>query len=264
MAKTVRTKNDQQQEIVKLLNAMTGKFSLWQIWQDFITLIAISIANRFPGPYWQKREDEYLNTIKKYSKTEQQTFANMLALLVDGLDRNPDQDFLGELFMALELGSNWTGQFFTPYDVCQMMARVAGLERVKNDCAERGWAGVNDPACGAGATLIAFANECHAAGINYQEKVLFTGQDLDRLAGRMCYIQLSLLGCPGYVVIADTLVHPAISYDKKALLPVAGQDVWYTPMYYADIWLGRQMAAKLDLLVRAPVKEPASVGLLFF
>ena len=87
MAKIVRTKNDQQQEIVKLLNAMTGKFSLWQIWQDFITLMAISLANRFPGPYWQKREDEYLNTIKKYSAAEQQTFSNMLALLVDGLDR---------------------------------------------------------------------------------------------------------------------------------------------------------------------------------
>ena len=106
MAKIVRTKNDQQQQIVKLLNAMTGKFSLWQIWQDFITLMAISIANRFPGLYWQKREDVYLNTIKKYSKTEQQTFANMLALLVDGLDRNSDQDFLGELFMALELGTD--------------------------------------------------------------------------------------------------------------------------------------------------------------
>ena len=264
MAKAVRVKNDQQQQIVKLLNAMNGKYSHWQIWQDFITMMAIAIANRFPGPNWQEREDEYLKTVKKYSEKEQQALVEMMAFVVDGLDKNPDQDFLGDLFMTLELGSNWKGQFFTPYNVCQMMAKVTGLQLVKDQCEEKGWAGVNDPACGAGATLIAFANECRAAGINYQQKVLFTGQDLDRLAAMMCYIQLSLLGCPGYVVIADTLAHPARCYDKKALLPIAGQDVWYTPMYYSEIWCGRQLAAKMDLLISAPVKQPEPIGLLFF
>ena len=61
---------------------------------------------------------------------------------------------------------------------------------------KQGWISVSDPACGAGALLIAFANECRRQHINYQTSVLFVAQDIDFLAGCMCYIQLSLLGCP--------------------------------------------------------------------
>lgn len=266
MAKAVQVQNSEQQQIVKLLQSMDGKFNRWEVRQDFILMMATSIANRFDGPCWQEREDLYMRAVKKYGKKEQETIAKMCALVVDGLDRNPEQDFLGSLFMALDLGSNWKGQFFTPYDVCRMMGLVTGLQHIKDQLESQGWVGVNDPACGAGATLIAFANECGKAGINYQQKLLFTGQDLDRLAAMMCYIQLSLLGCPGYVVIADTLLHPATAYDKRALLPSTGQDVWFTPMYFSDLWAGRQIAAQMDLLIGGmpPVKEPVPTGLLFF
>lgn len=50
---------------------------------------------------------------------------------------------------------------------------------------------VNDPACGAGAMLIAFANVAKKHGINYQKHVLFVAQDIDRTAAMMCYIQMS-------------------------------------------------------------------------
>lgn len=257
MAKPVQVRNDQQQQIVKMLQSMDGKHNLWEVWQDFILMMATSIANKFPGPFWQEREDSYLKAAKKYSAKELASFAEMYAYVVDGLEKDPEQDFLGSLFMALELGSHWKGQFFTPYDICRMMAWVAGVDRVAEEIKTKGWVG---------ATLIAFANECVKAGVNYQQKILFTGQDLDRLAAMMCYIQLSLLGCPGYVVIGDTLSHPATAYDKNALLPTIGQDVWFTPMYYSDLWTGRQIAARMDLLIgsRPPVKETVPAGLLFF
>ena len=60
-----------------------------------------------------------------------------------------------------------------------------------------------DPACGAGAMLIAFANAAKRHGINYQKHVLFVSQDIDRTAAMMCYIQMSLLGCPAVVVIGE-------------------------------------------------------------
>lgn len=268
MAKQVQVIKKQQQQIVKLLQSMDGKFNRWEIWQDFILMMATSIANRFQDPHGQEREETYLKAVKKYSKKELGTFAEMCAYVVEGMDQDPEQDFLGSLFMALELGSNWKGQFFTPYNVCQMMGQVSGVQHVKEQLENRGWVVVNDPACGAGATLIALANECKKAGINYQQKILFTGQDLDRLAAMMCYIQLSLLGCPGYVVIGDTLLHPATAYDKRSLLPTYGQDVWFTPMYYSDIWAGRQIAASMDLLIgrmnTRTVKEKVPAGLLFF
>lgn len=68
-------------------------------------------------------------------------------------------------------------------------------------------------------------------------------QDIDQLAGKMCYIQLSLLGCAGYVVIQDTLSNPVICQDDKYLLPKDNGNIWYTPMYYTDIWTGRKLMA---------------------
>ena len=114
---------------------------------------------------------------------------------------------------------------------------------------------MSDPACGAGALLIAFANECQRQHINYQTSVLFVAQDIDFLAGCMCYIQLSLLGCPGYVVIDDSIVRPTTSYDAHGLLPKDGPQVWYTPMYFRDVWHYRRIGAQMDLLFRNAAEQ---------
>ena len=107
-----------------------------------------------------------------------------------------------------------------------------------------------DPACGAGALLLAFANECKRNHINYQTSVFFVAQDIDFLAGCMCYIQMSLLGCPGYVVIDDSILHPAQSYDEDGLIPKNSPNVWLTPMYFRDVWHWRRIFAQLDLITQ--------------
>ena len=276
MAKAVRTTGNEQAQIVKLLNGLNGRYSKWVIWQDFIQMFAIALANVFPGSHREEREQRYLDIAKKYSKEELNKIAEMMALVVTGMEENPDQDFLGELFMQLGLGSNWHGQFFTPYDVCQMMARMSFSEEIlKAQVEEKGFVGVNDPACGAGALLLSFANECRRKDFNYQQHCLFVAQDIDILAGMMCYIQLSLMGCAGYVIVDDTLSRPALFYDKRSLLPAGGANVWSTPMMYSDTWQIRQIAARMDLMVRhaeklvkmpepVPVKKPDPIGLLFF
>ena len=249
MAKIVRTKNDQQQEIVKLINRLDGKYSKWHIWNDFILMFATSIANVFPSPHRKHREKMYMETAKKYSKGELDIMAEMMALVVTGMEDNPDQDFLGELYMCMDMGNQWTGQFFTPYDVCKAMSLMSYSDGViESQVRDRGFVGVSDPACGAGALLIAFANVCREKKLNYQQHCLFIAQDIDQLAGMMCYIQLSLMGCAGHVIVDDTLVKPAQFYDERALLPVDGTNVWTTPMMYSDTWQIRQIAARMALL----------------
>ena len=80
-----------------------------------------------------------------------------------------------------------------------------------------GFISVSDPACGAGATLLAFLNVCKRRNICYHNKVLVIAQDIDFIVGLMCYIQCSFMGCAGYVVIGDTLVNPATAYDSRGL-----------------------------------------------
>jgi len=213
MGKAIRrVRGESQKNIIRLLDGISGRYSRWEVWQDFIIMSAISLANTVDGPYREEREKAYLERARKYSKRELAAFPEMLAEIVMDMERNPDQDFLGELFMALDLGNEWKGQFFTPYDVCRMMASMTYESDMQHRVDRDGWISVNDPACGAGALLIAFANECQRKGINYQTSVLFVAQDVDFLAGCMCYIQLSLMGCPGYVVIDNTLTHPSTCY----------------------------------------------------
>lgn len=126
----------------------------------------------------------------------------------------------------------------------------------------KGFIAVNDPACGAGALLLSFANICKRKGINYQEKVLFVAQDIDYTVGLMCYIQLSLMGCAGYVVIGDTLINPCTAYDKKGLLPAGDPErIWFTPLFSDGIWYGRRLAAQMDLLISGSSrKSPENVN----
>lgn len=243
MAKVVRHLRDGQMEFQKVFSKLCNTKSSWQAWSDFVEMAAIAISNQFEirGDVKQRREERYLDIIGQYGKSEQALFPELLGILVMSLEREPEQDFLGEMFMALELGSHWKGQFFTPYSVCKMMAQVnVNIDDAKGKIEQQGWISVNDPACGAGATLIAARNQLALAGIGSTESY-FIGQDIDRTAAMMCYIQLSLLGCAGWVVIANTLTQPVTG---PMLWPdlTEEQDAWFMPLNFTDpVWALRWM-----------------------
>ncbi len=260
MAKvTHQLRNEHQKNIVRIFDRLSQRNSRWCIWSDFVVMSAISISNAVDMANKQSREQLYMDTIKKYTKAELLEFSEMLGELVMGMERNPNCDFLGELFMMLELSNAQNGQFFTPYSVCSALAKVTITDELHRKIETEGWVSVNDCACGAGALLLAFANECKEQNVNYQRSVLFVAQDLDYTAAMMCYLQLSLLGCPGYVVVANTLTNPTTCYDRKGLLPREGQTIWYTPFYFTEIWQGRVMCASMDLMF-CRTSKPTPVG----
>lgn len=219
---------DYQKEFCAAVDRYAYRYSRWQIWTDFLYLSAASLANVFPIPEREEREKQYLSVIGRYTEEEQKIFPEMLMLVAMALDENPEQDFLGSLYHRLELQQEQKGQFFTPYDISRFMAEIQFAGRSeKEELAKNGYISVNDPACGAGAMLIAFANAAKKNGLNYQKQVLFVAQDIDHTAAMMCYIQLSLLGCPAVVIIGDTLAKPMFHPDNE---------VWYTPFYHLNRW----------------------------
>lgn len=245
-----------QSDFVKKFEALAGRYSVRQIWEDWVISSAIAISNVVDNVHAPEREKHYMNIISKYSKEELTVFPELLADMISALEANPNQDFLGEMYMAVGMGNDKAGQFFTPYCVCETMAKMTSTDlqaRIDRD----GFISVCDPACGAGALLVAFANECLSQKINYQTSVLFVAQDIDFLVACMCYLQLSLLGCPGYVKIGDSLARPSTSHDPRGLLPCDDGNIWYTPFFFRDEWNWRKQAAMLKLFFGREASQSA-------
>lgn len=259
MKKASKRIKGSRKEFLDIFKTLCYSRNVWQVWGDVITAMACSLSNttdRTPGRY-EKREKEYEQCIKRLGSVDR--LAKLMAIVVMALDEDSEQDFLGEMFMGLELGNNWKGQHFTPYSVCKCMAEIMIDAETEEKLKQHGYISVSDPACGAGATLIAAANIFRQKKINYQQDVLFVAQDIDRIAGLMCYIQLSLLGCPGYVVIANTLSNPTVG---TTLLPIEReeQEFWYTPFFSGQVWQFRRAVEVMQRLVR-PASPVASVKL---
>lgn len=244
---TRHVQGEAQKAIAKSFESLCGRHSRWEVWADWITLSACSISNTVDTAHRDSREKTYRNIQQKYTEPEMQAFSAMLGNVILALEENPDQDLLGYLYMNLDLGNEHNGQFFTPYNVCRAMSELT-IGDIAAQVEAQGWVSVADPACGAGALLVAFANECLRQKVNYQQSVLYVAQDIDFTAGLMCYIQLSLLGCAGYIVIGDTLAHPSTAYDRRGLIPRDEGNVWYTPMYFRDVWRWRRLWAQVNLM----------------
>lgn len=235
--KKSETVSDPQKAFLDAFRKLTNRHRAWDAWRDFITMFACSLSNPIDKEHYDEREALYLRTIKKYNKQEQELFPELAAQTVLALEKNPEQDFLGSIFMSLNLGNESNGQFFTPYHVCELMAEVTmddTVQKVEQD----GYISVNDPCCGAGATLIA---AIHAArkrlekvNINYQNHVLVIAQDIDMTVALMCYIQLSLLGVAGYVKIGNSLTEPITDKDSN-------ENYWFTPMFFSPVWTMRRL-----------------------
>lgn len=234
-------RTERQRELEKLYNRMCGRHSRYEVWQDAVWMIACSISNAVDKRYFDQREAQYMRTIQKYDKKELDAFPDFFANVVLGMEEHPDCDFLGELYMGLDLGNDRAGQFFTPYHICSLMAQITiNGEKLKSKIDQHGWISINDCACGAGATLVAAANHLRSVGINYHTEALFIAQDIDATVALMCYIQLSLLGCAGYVIIGNTLTEPQVG---PVLFGEESSRCWYTPMFFHPVWATRRAIA---------------------
>ena len=231
---------ENEKEFAKIFEKLSFKHGAWTVWQDFVTLSACSLSNVLDKrqSVWQKRENEYHQTAKKYSETEFQQFASLLAVTVK-VTENPNQDFLGHLYMHLNFGNGWTGQFFTPWHIAEMMARMSIGDGMKKEIEEKGFISVNDPTCGSGCMLLAFAQAYkNMLNESYHHSILFVGQDIDPVVAKMCYIQLSLMGCAGYVIVGNSLTKPLTG---DVLIPYDDENLWIMPMFFTDIWTKRRL-----------------------
>lgn len=109
MAKHSEAIQGTEKEFLDEFQKLCYSRSSWQVWADLMAAMACSISNvadRSPEHY-ESREKEYAQCIERLGSVE--IPAKMLAIIVEALERNPEQDFLGEMYMQLNLGNHQKG-----------------------------------------------------------------------------------------------------------------------------------------------------------
>ena len=145
-------------------------------------------------------------------------------MVADEMDKGRFFDLFGHLYeqmFLLKSKASSNGQFFTPDDLCRLMADITDAD-VEEDESDGGMVRVNDPACGSARTLLAHfmakTSKDHAiAGRYYYEAA-----DIDLPTCKMAACNMMIHGMQGKVVCQDQLSLPtptAIFYINEVRYP---------------------------------------------
>ncbi len=234
-----------QKALAGLLRDNARRFRMHEVYRDFCELCALELSNAVDKTAFAARAERFMTLRGRYEADEMQRFGEMLAELTMSLDLGL-KDSMGELFMHLELGDHWKGQFFTPFEVSVLMASVT-MGDAKEKVQDRGFIRVHEPACGSGSMVIAMAQTLQDENLNYQQCMHVVAQDIDATAVHMAYVQFSLLHIPAVVVHGNTLT-------------MKTWDQWFTPAHVLGGWGPRlrwQEAAELaGAVLAAPESGP--------
>jgi type I restriction-modification system DNA methylase subunit len=210
----------------KLIRSLSTRRHTHQVFSDFVEMAVCAISNAVDPRFREEREKRYMDIVRKYDKEEVEVFPKLLGHLTMALEEGFD-DVLGKLYGTLEIHSKQAGQFFTPYKVSRMMAKMTlADDQAKRIIEDKGFIRASEPDCGAGGLVIALAEALTDDGINYQQHLHVTAVDIDLTAALMAYVQLSLLHIPAVVVHGDTLRMEEFSH-------------WYTPAHVMGCWDGK-------------------------
>lgn len=158
-----------------------------EVFRDFVTLAASELdLVRIHSPESRTRCSQIT---ARYKPADINRMHTLFALLVQVLSE-AHQDFLGSVYMALELGADEMGQYFTPHHISSLLAQlVAGdlLAQLK-PCP---YISLQEPTSGAGDMVIAFAEIMLGAGFNPSTQLQVTTIDIDPPAADMTFLQLS-------------------------------------------------------------------------
>lgn len=238
--------NEHKMAFLKLFKTIAYNKNRHEVFRDFVHMAAISLHNSVAMN--RSLEAEYMDIVKGYEKEDAVKFSHLLSHVVMALE-NKTCDFLGSVFMELELGNNHNGQYFTPYDVSMLMAKMAGLPKEIDYLEEDDIWTVMDPACGSGSTLIAYTEMLLEIGVNPQRMIWVHCTDIDSVASMMCYIHLSLLNIPAEVVTGDSL---ALTHSRVMRTPAHYLGGWDNKL--EEYWKKEQEETEVDNTVKEETK----------
>ena len=216
---------DFKKDISKIFNSMVYDRSYYDIVSDFFEMSAIAIRNAVDlRPSREQYEERYLQLARHYTPKQLQDLGCALAILqkeianaVDG--RAPFRDWAGEIYMESKTYNSNFGQFFTPFEVSQVMSRccLATADIKQKIAADPNTViTIHEPTVGAGGLIVAAIERLRQEHINYAWNVFVDCGDIDSRCVHMTYITLSLLGVSAVVRRGDALM---LDYKEQWLTP---------------------------------------------
>lgn len=239
---------EHSKEIIRLLESVSGRYHInrWELFQAYIAFCALTTAVE-NLPVEHPEHAKRLRALGDLKARHDERTLDILAEAFEALKRATIQqggDVMGECFMGLDLGSDWSGQFYTPYDVGYMMALMTlDIASLRETIARNGCVRVNDPAVGAGCLIVATHDVVKKTDASLCEHIHYTVTDVDHRCAEMAYTQLSLRNIPAIIVHGNSL-----SLEEW--------DHWYTPAHVLGNWDAR--LALRDQLVDANPAAPAA------
>lgn len=201
-----------KKDFIRHLKSLDNSRHLYDKFNDFLELSYCALAKQVSlhlGDIERadKLEAQYMKIVNRYIDLQGERgkdiirgYPALLSMTAMAMQYT-GHDFLGEVASEMELLNKGTGQFFTPYNVAKLMAKMT-FHGYENFIAEQGYFTALDPAVGGGVTLLTLADEIvEVHGYDLPTTLLAEGWDVSHTAYYMSYIQFTLKG------IAARLVH---------------------------------------------------------
>jgi N-6 DNA Methylase len=180
----------------KLLERIAHRRDLRQVFEAFLCFAACALAA-------QTREKEYLEEAQRWERSDLDLFGQALGALVCEMETKPFEDVIGGYYIEVAVstkGQQWNGEFHTPKAVCELVAGML-LGDINSFPAE-GPITVCEPACGAGAMILALGRVCPP---EMRRRLRVTAIDINRSACHMTFINTTLWGIPTRVIHGNAL-----------------------------------------------------------
>lgn len=213
--------NTHRNKLIAEIRNLAQSQGLNTVFTTFLEITANSIAAQMDPDNAEEREKRYAEIASKMEPETLDSYARMLAMLWLAIHEHEDDpcDILGDIYHELRLNNEWNGQFFTPDNICRMMAEV--INPVTDTTDHNGPITINEPSCGSGTMVIGAVWAMKRKNFDFQRNSFFVAQDIDIRCVWMAYIQLSLYGIPAVVIHGNTLTMEEWSrrYTPYAALP---------------------------------------------
>lgn len=227
---------------------LQSKRSVLDTWESFLAIFACTIANapfsnvpesERPAGY-KRREKERLAELSNYTPKEQVLIEKMMDYTRDYFADNPQRDFLGCIAEELRISRYYTFKNCCQFDLVIPLASHIVEDKIRKELQQSDYASISASDCKSGLHILSTALACKQAGIDYTTSVLFAAQSLKRIDALTSYVQMSLLGCAGYVILDNNLGRPLWGLQRFChTMGESRRELWITPAMYSDPWRAR-------------------------